>query len=200
MNRAEWVEEFQARAEEKVAREKATAAEEATEAEAVWREAERVAVMASRRAPERSREGERGPAWEEAQQAWEEVAVAWEAVVAAKSHSALLHHVVYQPSFAGGKGFPATFRPSDFTQGSATLTDDGRDAVESPAHYTQNRIECIECVEAMVEPWPGIPAALGKDVLKYLWRHRDKGEKIESLQKARWYLDRLIDHYEETEG
>lgn len=29
------------------------------------------------------------------------------------------------------------------------------------------------------------------NVFKYLWRFRDKGG-VESLKKARWYLDRLI--------
>ena len=32
--------------------------------------------------------------------------------------------------------------------------------------------------------------------MKYLWRFRHKGKPLEDLQKARWYLDRLIAEYD----
>lgn len=65
------------------------------------------------------------------------------------------------------------------------------DMVNHPPHYATTRIECIDAIEAMVEKWPGEAALLGGNVLKYLWRHRQK-TPVESLKKARWYLDRLI--------
>ena len=36
-------------------------------------------------------------------------------------------------------------------------------------------------------------------VLKYIWRYRYKGKPQEDLKKARWYLDRLIEEYDDAE-
>jgi len=33
-------------------------------------------------------------------------------------------------------------------------------------------------------------------VVKYVARHRHKAEALEDLKKARWYLDRIIEGYE----
>ena len=68
------------------------------------------------------------------------------------------------------------------------------DLINHPPHDAQTRIECIDAVEAMIEAWPGESALL--DILKYLWRHRTK-TPVESLKKARWYLDRLIQKTEQ---
>jgi hypothetical protein len=35
-------------------------------------------------------------------------------------------------------------------------------------------------------------------VLKYLWRFEHKGNALQDLRKARWYLDRLIDEFDPT--
>ena len=35
-------------------------------------------------------------------------------------------------------------------------------------------------------------AALSWQVVKYVWRHPFKGNALQDLKKARWYLDRLI--------
>lgn len=69
------------------------------------------------------------------------------------------------------------------------------DLVNRPPHYAETRIECIDAIGAMVEQWPGEPAYYAGNVLKYVWRHRQK-TPVESLKKARWYLDRLIAHVE----
>lgn len=65
------------------------------------------------------------------------------------------------------------------------------DMVNRPPHYAETRIECIDAICAMVEGWPGEPAYFAGNVVKYVWRHRGK-TPVESLKKARWYLDRLI--------
>lgn len=70
------------------------------------------------------------------------------------------------------------------------------DVVNHPPHYTQGGIECIEAIEAMIAGWDGRRGYMLGNVLKYIWRHRDKGG-IESLRKARWYLDRVIAEVEE---
>jgi len=67
------------------------------------------------------------------------------------------------------------------------------DAVNHPNHYTAGTLETIDAIEAMVGQAGWSPATgyrLG-NVLKYLWRHAHKGG-LESLKKARWYLDREI--------
>lgn len=60
------------------------------------------------------------------------------------------------------------------------------DAVNHPAHYTQHPsgVECIAVTEHM-------NFCLGNAV-KYIWRSGDKGNAVEDLRKARWYLDREI--------
>ena len=60
------------------------------------------------------------------------------------------------------------------------------DPVNHPPHYTAHPsgVECITVVEHM-------GFNLG-NAIKYLWRADEKGQPIEDLQKARWYIDREI--------
>lgn len=64
------------------------------------------------------------------------------------------------------------------------------DPVSHPAHYTAGGIECIDAIQAAVGP-EQFKGYLRGNVLKYLWRYEHKGG-VESLRKAQWYLDRLI--------
>ena len=64
------------------------------------------------------------------------------------------------------------------------------DNVNHPAHYTDGGIECIEAIEAQLTP-EEYRGYLKGNVAKYVWREQHKGG-IESLRKAQWYLDRLI--------
>lgn len=72
------------------------------------------------------------------------------------------------------------------------------DQVNHPPHYTDGAIECIEGIEAQqtLEEFRGY---LKGNIAKYLWRERHKGG-IESLKKAQWYLDRLIQLDEAQNG
>lgn len=58
--------------------------------------------------------------------------------------------------------------------------------VEHPKHYNSHPsgIECLDIVERM-------PFCLGNAV-KYLWRADLKGKRSEDVQKALFYLDRVI--------
>ena len=58
--------------------------------------------------------------------------------------------------------------------------------VNNPAHYNQGSFEVID----VIEDWD-MNFSEG-NVIKYVARHRFKGEPLEDLKKARWYLDRLI--------
>ena len=64
------------------------------------------------------------------------------------------------------------------------------DNVNHPAHYTDGGIECIEAIEAQLTP-EEYRGYLKGNVAKYVWREQHKGG-IESLKKAQWYLDRLV--------
>ena len=65
------------------------------------------------------------------------------------------------------------------------------DPVNHPAHYTQGSIECIDALAAATVGLKGIEAVCTSNAIKYLWRWKTKGG-LQDLQKARWYLDRLI--------
>lgn len=64
------------------------------------------------------------------------------------------------------------------------------DNVNNPQHYTSGTIECIDAIESSMtgESFAGF---LKGNVQKYMWRYENKGG-VESLQKAQWYLNRLI--------
>lgn len=60
------------------------------------------------------------------------------------------------------------------------------DVVNHPSHYTRGNIEVIDFIEDQQ-----LPYHLG-NVIKYIARAGHKGDKLEDLKKARWYLDRYI--------
>ena len=60
------------------------------------------------------------------------------------------------------------------------------DPVNRPSHYTTGKIECIDFIEDKE-----LGFRLGNTV-KYIVRAEHKGNKLQDLEKARWYLDREI--------
>jgi len=62
--------------------------------------------------------------------------------------------------------------------------------VHSPAHYTSGDIECITYLEDNLGA-EGFSYFCEGNVKKYMHRFRQKGE-LQDLEKARWYLNRLI--------
>ena len=64
------------------------------------------------------------------------------------------------------------------------------DAVNSPSHYNTSGIECLDAIQAATGD--GYQYYLQGNIIKYLWQYRYKGKPVEDLQKARFYLDRLI--------
>lgn len=65
-----------------------------------------------------------------------------------------------------------------------------QDMVNHPPHYNKSGIECIDAIEAMTEE--GFEHYLQGNIMKYLWRYRYKNG-VEDLNKAQWYLTKLID-------
>jgi hypothetical protein len=70
------------------------------------------------------------------------------------------------------------------------------EAVNHPAHYggADNPYEAIKVIEA----W-SLGFCLGNAV-KYISRAGKKGDRVEDLRKARWYLDREISSMEKQNG
>lgn len=66
------------------------------------------------------------------------------------------------------------------------------DNVNSPAHYRQGGIECIEAIKASMSE-EGFRDYLKGNVMKYIWRYEHKGKAIEDIEKAIWYLNKLKD-------
>ena len=69
------------------------------------------------------------------------------------------------------------------------------DMVNHPAHYTAGRTEVIDVIEDAVKSCEDpVGAVLQAQVLKYmlrLWLKEDPGQ---DASKAKWYLDRLVEH------
>ena len=66
------------------------------------------------------------------------------------------------------------------------------DMVNHPAHYKAGGIETIDFIEAKK-----LNYHLG-NVVKYITRADLKGERLENLKKAKWYLDREIESSQTT--
>lgn len=62
------------------------------------------------------------------------------------------------------------------------------DPVNFPVHYTAGKIEVLDFIEDQQFGY------LDGQVVKYLSRYRHKGAPIQDLQKAEFYLKRLIAH------
>jgi hypothetical protein len=61
-----------------------------------------------------------------------------------------------------------------------------QDNVNHPAHYAFSKIEVIDAIEE----W-NLDFHSG-NIVKYVVRHTRKGNPIEDLKKARWYIERRI--------
>lgn len=66
------------------------------------------------------------------------------------------------------------------------------DPVNHPSHYTQGGIECIDAIEAACTGLTGDEGYCVGQVIKYIWRWKHKNG-LQDLEKARWYLNRLIE-------
>ena len=72
-----------------------------------------------------------------------------------------------------------------------------KDNVNSPSHYTQAGIECIDAITAAVSGKSGIEAVCVANVIKYLWRYELKNG-VEDVRKAQWYLNRLVSELDKS--
>jgi hypothetical protein len=70
------------------------------------------------------------------------------------------------------------------------------DPVNQPDHYRVGEVEAIAYIEQQLGS--GVRDYLLGNLHKYLHRHRFKGNALEDLKKAQWYLNKLI--MEEEQG
>ena len=68
------------------------------------------------------------------------------------------------------------------------------DLVNSPPHYNKGGVECIDAIMSATNH--NKEGYLQGNVIKYVWRYDYKGG-LEDLQKAEWYLKKLIEVYKE---
>ena len=85
-------------------------------------------------------------------------------------------------------------RPFDIKDAECTLVKP--DNVNKPQHYRVGEVEAIAYIEQQLGS--GVRDYLLGNVHKYLHRHRFKGQALEDLKKAQWYLTKLI--MEEEQG
>ena len=76
-------------------------------------------------------------------------------------------------------------------------SDNVVDMVNNPPHYNQTGIECIHAISAATDK--GFKYYLQGNIMKYLWRFDYKDKPLEDLQKAQWYLDKLIEEVMATD-
>ena len=68
------------------------------------------------------------------------------------------------------------------------------DMVNHPKHYiSENGLETIDVIEAFTADLNGIEAVCTGNVIKYICRWKNKNG-LQDLEKAAWYLNRLINH------
>lgn len=92
-----------------------------------------------------------------------------------------------------GKGYYVT--DQELNECDAALAEP--DMVNSPAHYGNGSIECIEYIEDFLTTEEFIGYLRG-NIAKYLHRFRYKNG-LEDLKKAEWYLNRLSEVMEDEE-
>ena len=69
------------------------------------------------------------------------------------------------------------------------------DPVNHPTHYNKSGIECITYIKQQLGR--EFPAYLEGNAIKYLHRHKYKDANIQDLKKCVWYINKLIEYYEE---
>ena len=87
-------------------------------------------------------------------------------------------------------------RPEEYMKMRERLEQAGKEAygnvdmVNSPPHYNQAGVECIDAIRAATDE--GYEYYLQGNIIKYLWRYRYKNG-VQDLEKAQWYLEKLIE-------
>lgn len=77
----------------------------------------------------------------------------------------------------------------------AALEGSPKEMVDHPDHYNVGEIEAIDLIEDQ-----GLGEAFcTANVMKYIMRYKHKGTPLKDLQKIKWYTERLISYYENSD-
>jgi|688.fasta_scaffold564400_2 hypothetical protein len=76
---------------------------------------------------------------------------------------------------------------------------ENHDEVDEPKHYNYGKYETIDVIVDTLGEYEAINYCHG-NVLKYTMRMWHKGKPITDCKKARWYLNKMIELLEKTEG
>ena len=68
------------------------------------------------------------------------------------------------------------------------------DLVNKPPQYNKGNVEAIDYIKQQIRK--DFPAYLEGSAIKYIHRHKYKEANIQDLEKAVWYINKLIAHYE----
>ena len=68
----------------------------------------------------------------------------------------------------------------------------GFDPVNKPAHYNQEGIECIDYIRQVLG-LDGFIAYCHGNMIKYQHRHRYKQNPVQDMEKAQWYLEKMLE-------
>lgn len=104
-----------------------------------------------------------------------------------KRHEAYMKHKLEEERF---------FPDEDDNEQAGKMAYGNVDMVNSPPHYNSAGIECIDAIQAALTPEEFRGYCKGNN-LKYTWRERYKN-KTEDLNKAAWYLNKLLKVQGET--
>lgn len=75
-----------------------------------------------------------------------------------------------------------------------------RDLVNHPSHYiSESGLEVIDVIKAFTDDLEGMESYLTGNIIKYICRWKHKGG-LQDLEKARWYIDYLINYTNEKES
>lgn len=66
------------------------------------------------------------------------------------------------------------------------------DPVNKPMHYALSGIECIEYIKERLTPEEFKGYCHG-NLIKYQHRHNYKGKPVEDMEKARYYLEKMLE-------
>ena len=69
----------------------------------------------------------------------------------------------------------------------------------TPHHYKNGGVECIDAIAAATINKSGIQAVCVGNTIKYLWRYESKN-RLEDVKKAQWYVNKLVEELEKTQG
>lgn len=103
--------------------------------------------------------------------------------------------------FLNSKGTYSIYfpEPGDVTDKCSIGDQKVEDVVNHPSHYqSQSGLETIQVIDAFTADLVGTEAVCTGNVLKYIcrWKHKNG---LQDLEKAKWYLEHLINHIKNNE-